>query len=161
MLLRVPHLSQFERWVLRGGGRALRSSLCKAFRTETVPFAKPERSNRPLELPAFSRPNVSAITAPKGPACDIPAMRDAQSYGIFRKLETGEFVQVGTREDLHQAQHLIQSLYEFWPAEYEVRPVPPSESEPSPKPYAAAPFRETRTDSDRFRRLRTFSNALR
>jgi hypothetical protein len=42
------------------------------------------------------------------------------AYTIFRKLETGELLRVAARDDLHQAQQLVQSLDEHWPADYTI-----------------------------------------
>jgi hypothetical protein len=42
-------------------------------------------------------------------------------YTVLKKLETGEFVHVATRDGLQQALQLAQSLNIHWPGEYEVR----------------------------------------
>ena len=42
-------------------------------------------------------------------------------YRVFRQLENGEFVHVGSRDELEQAFQLVEELKVFWPGEYAVR----------------------------------------
>ena len=46
------------------------------------------------------------------------------SYTVFRKLETGELLQVATRDDLREAERLAQALDQYWPADYPVLDAP-------------------------------------
>ena len=48
-------------------------------------------------------------------------MESIRSYSILHKIETGELVSVGIRGDLAQAERLVSSLKELWPAEYVIR----------------------------------------
>jgi len=42
-------------------------------------------------------------------------------YSILKQLESGEFVQVASRDELEQAVRLAHALNAEWPGEYEVR----------------------------------------
>ena len=43
-------------------------------------------------------------------------------YVIYRELENRELVFVATRDTLIDAERLVQSLQELWPAVYPIRP---------------------------------------
>jgi hypothetical protein len=42
-------------------------------------------------------------------------------YSVFTKLGDGEFLFVGSREELEQAEQLVQELNDNWPHEYVIR----------------------------------------
>jgi hypothetical protein len=42
-------------------------------------------------------------------------------YSVLKQLESGEFVQVASRDELEQAVRLAHALNAEWPGEYEVR----------------------------------------
>ena len=42
-------------------------------------------------------------------------------FSVFKQLQNGEFVQVGSRAGLEQAMQLVQALKAHWPGVYEVR----------------------------------------
>ena len=42
-------------------------------------------------------------------------------YSVFKQLQNGDFVLVGSRGNLEQAMHLVQALKAHWPGIYEVR----------------------------------------
>ena len=42
-------------------------------------------------------------------------------YSVFKQLQNGDFVLVGSRGSLEQAMQLVQALKAHWPGVYEVR----------------------------------------
>lgn len=42
-------------------------------------------------------------------------------YSVFRRLGSGEFVHVASRDELEQAVQLVEALNSIWPGEYVVR----------------------------------------
>ena len=42
-------------------------------------------------------------------------------YSVFKQLQNGDFVHVGSRGNLEQAMQLVQALKAHWPGVYEVR----------------------------------------
>jgi hypothetical protein len=42
-------------------------------------------------------------------------------YGVFRKLENGEFLEVASRDELEQVLQLVEAFKAHWPGEYVVR----------------------------------------
>jgi hypothetical protein len=72
-----------------------------------------------------SRTDVTSLTADSPVAALTSAM--PPGFYIFRKLENGELLEVAWRSDIEQAERLVASLHELWPAEYLIQDATDSE----------------------------------